>query len=169
MSDSSQPLDRSTPGFPVYYLCPQLIQTQSIEPVVPSNRLVLWRLLLLPRSVLPSIRVFSSESALHISWSEYWSFSFSIRPSVNIQGWFPLGLTGWIALQSAVLSRVSSSTAVQRRPLLLGIQLYARDAPSACDVSVLPVPLIEEIVLSPLSSPGSFIRSCIFQGLFLGS
>ena len=50
---------------------------------------------LLP-SFFPSIRVFSSESALCIIWPKHWSFSFSIRPSVNIQGWFPLGLTGLI-------------------------------------------------------------------------
>ena len=53
----------------------------SIESMMPSNHLILCPLLLLP-SVFPSIRgVFSSESALHISWPKYWSFSFSISPS----------------------------------------------------------------------------------------
>ena len=53
----------------------------SIESSMPSNHLILCRPLLLPPSIFPSIRVFSNESALHIRWSKYWSFSFSIRPS----------------------------------------------------------------------------------------
>ena len=47
---------------------------------MPSNHLILCRPLLLPPSIFPSIRVFSSESALHIRWPKYWSFSFIIRP-----------------------------------------------------------------------------------------
>ena len=75
-----------------------LFRPMSIESVMPSNHLILcWPLLLLP-SILPSIRVFSDESALHIRWPKYWSFSFSISPpNIHwgaIQGWFPLGLTG---------------------------------------------------------------------------
>ena len=53
----------------------------SIESVMPSSHLILCRPLLFPPSVLPSIRVFSNESALHIRWTKYWSFSFSISPS----------------------------------------------------------------------------------------
>ena len=53
----------------------------SIKPVMPSNHLIFCRPLLLPPSILPSIRVFSNESALHIRWPKYWSFSFSISPS----------------------------------------------------------------------------------------
>ena len=53
----------------------------SIEPVMPSNHLILCRLLLLLPSIFPSIRVFSNESALHIRWPKYWSFSFNISPS----------------------------------------------------------------------------------------
>ena len=53
----------------------------SIESVTPSNHLILCRPLLLPPSVFPSIRVFSSESVLPIMWPKYWSFSFSISPS----------------------------------------------------------------------------------------
>ena len=47
---------------------------------MPSNHLILYRPLLLP-SIFPSIRVFSNESALHIRWPKYWSFSFNISPS----------------------------------------------------------------------------------------
>ena len=55
------------------------------------NHLILCHLLLLP-SIFPSTRVVFSESALLIKWPKYWSFSFSITPSMNIHGWFPLGL-----------------------------------------------------------------------------
>ena len=53
----------------------------AIESVIPSNHLILWHPLLLIPSIFPSIRVFSNESALHIKWPKYWSFSFSISPS----------------------------------------------------------------------------------------
>ena len=53
----------------------------SIESVMPSNHLILCRPLLLLSSIFPSIKVFSNESALHIRWPKYWSFSFSIRPT----------------------------------------------------------------------------------------
>ena len=58
-----------------------LLKLMSIELVMPSNHLILCRPLLLPPSIFPSIRVFSNESALHIRWPKYWSFSFSISPS----------------------------------------------------------------------------------------
>ena len=61
-----------------------LPKLMSIELVMPSNDLILRRPLLL--SVLPSIRVFSSESALHIKWPDYWSFSFNISPSSQHPG-----------------------------------------------------------------------------------
>ena len=58
-----------------------LLKLMSIESVTPSNRLILCSALLLLPSILPSIRVFSNESALRIRWPKYWSFSFNIRPS----------------------------------------------------------------------------------------
>ena len=58
-----------------------LLKLMSIESVMPSNHLVLYYPLLLLPSILPSIRVFSNESVLHIRWPEYCSFSFSISPS----------------------------------------------------------------------------------------
>ena len=69
----------------------------SIESVMPSNHLVLCCPLLLLPSIFPSMRVFSNESALHIRWPKYWSFSFSISPSNEYSGlisfrmdWFDL-------------------------------------------------------------------------------
>ena len=59
-----------------------LPKLMSIESVMPANHLILCRPLLLP-SIFPSIKVFSNESALHIRWPKYWSFSFNISPSNN--------------------------------------------------------------------------------------
>ena len=91
-----------------------LLKLMSIESVMPSNHLILCRPLLLPPSVFPSIRVFSTESVLHIRWPKYWSFSFSasVLPA-NIPDCLPLGLNGLISLQSKGLSKVFSSTTVQ--------------------------------------------------------
>ena len=58
----------------------------SVESVMPSNHLILCRRLFLLPSIFPSIRVFSNESALHIRWPKYWSFSFSISPSNEYSG-----------------------------------------------------------------------------------
>ena len=58
-----------------------LLKLMSIESVRPSNHLILCRPFLFLPSIFPSIRVFSNESALHIRWPKYWSFSFNISPS----------------------------------------------------------------------------------------
>ena len=68
----------------------------SIQSVMPSNHLILCHPLLLP-SVFPSIRVFSNESALHIRWPKYWSFSFSISPSYEYSGLISFR-TDWLDL-----------------------------------------------------------------------
>ena len=81
-------MDCSTPGFPVLHHLPEFAQTHAIELVMPSNHFILCHPLLLLPSTSPSIRVFSDELALRIRWPKYWNFSFSISPSVNIQGWF---------------------------------------------------------------------------------
>ena len=63
-----------------------LLKLMSIESVIPSNHLILCHPPLLLPSIFPSIRVFSNESALHIKWPKYWSFSFSIRASNEHSG-----------------------------------------------------------------------------------
>ena len=73
------PMNRSTPHLPVHHQLLESTQTHHHELVIPSNHLILCRPLLLP-SIAPSIRVFSSESALHIRWPNL-SFSFSISLS----------------------------------------------------------------------------------------
>ena len=69
------------PGFPVLSISWTLLKFMSIKSVMLSNQLILCHHLLLLPSVFPSIRVFSNESAFHIRWPKYWSFSFSITPS----------------------------------------------------------------------------------------
>ena len=90
-------MDYSTLGFPVLHHLLEFAQLMCIELVMPSSHLVLCHPLLLLSSVFPSIRVFSNESALHIRWPKYWSFSFSISPSSEYSGlisfridWFDL-------------------------------------------------------------------------------
>ena len=102
--------------------CRSLPKPMSIESVMPSSHFILCLPLLLLPAIFPSIRVFSNESALHIRWPKYWSFSFNISPSNEHQDWSPLGWTGWISLQSKGLSRVFSNTTVQK-PQFFGAQL----------------------------------------------
>ena len=77
-----------------------LLKLMSIEWVMLSNHLILCHPLLLLPSIFPSIRVFSNESALHIRWPKYWSFSFSLSPSNEYSGlisfridWFDLSIS----------------------------------------------------------------------------
>ena len=93
-----------------------LFKFMPIELVMASNHLLLCLslLLLLLPWIFPSIRVFSNELALRIRCPKYWaSPSASVLP-MSIPGWFPLGLISLIALQSKGLSRVFSSTTVQK-------------------------------------------------------
>ena len=116
------PMDCSTPGFPVLHQLPEPTQTHVhwvSDAIKPSHPLSSPSS---PTFNLPSIRVFSNESALHIRWPKYWSFSFSISPSNEYSGLIPLGWTGWISLQSKGLSSVFSNTTVLKHQFF-GIQL----------------------------------------------
>ena len=79
-------MDYSMPGFSVHHQLPELVQTQSIELVMPSNHLILCHPLILLPSIFPSIRFFSNESTLRMRWPKYWSFSFNINPSSEHPG-----------------------------------------------------------------------------------
>ena len=81
MSDSAIPWTAACQASLSFTISQSLLKLMSVESVMPSNYLVLCHPLFLLPSILPSIRVFSSESALHIRWPKYWSFSFSISPS----------------------------------------------------------------------------------------
>ena len=80
------PMDCSTPGFPVHHQLPELVQAHvhRVGDAIQPSHPVLSPPLLLP-SVFPSIRVFSNESAVSTRWPKHWSFSFSISPGVVIR------------------------------------------------------------------------------------
>ena len=113
MSNSSQSIDHSMPGLPVYHWLPEFIQTHihwvsdTIQPPHPLSSL-----LFLP-SIFPSIRVFSNESVFHIRWLKYWNFSFRIIISSEYSGlisfrmdWFDLLAVQWTL--KSLLQRLSS-------------------------------------------------------------
>ena len=116
----------STPGFHVHKNSQSLLKLMSIELVMPSNHLILCHPLLLLTSILPSIRVSSSESVLHIRWPKYWSFS--ISPSNEYSGlisfridWFDL-----LAVQGtlkSLLQHHSSKASILRCSVFFMVQL----------------------------------------------
>ena len=122
------PMDCSTPGLPVLHHLLELAQMHIYRLVIPSNHLILCLPLLLPPSIFPSIRVFSSESDLHIRWPRYWSFSFSISPSDEYSGlisfrmdWFDL-----LAVQGtlkSLLQHHSSKPSILRCSAFFMVQL----------------------------------------------
>ena len=99
-------MNHSTPSLPVHDKLPESIQTMSIESVMPSNHLILCRLLLPLPSIFPSIRVFPNESALPIRWPKYWSFSFHISPSNEHPGliFFRMDWLDLLAVQGTLKS-----------------------------------------------------------------
>ena len=113
----------STPGFPVHHQFPEFTQTYvhcvgdaiqpSHHPSSPSSPTF---------EIFPSIRVFSNESALHIRWPKYWSFSFNISPSNEHSGLISFRMDSLDLLQSKGLLRVFSNTTVQKHQFF-GTQL----------------------------------------------
>ena len=105
-----------------------LLKLMSIESVMPSSHLILCRPLLLLPSIFPTIRVFSNESALHIRWPKYWSFTINISPSNGHSGlisfrtdWFDL-----LAVQAALknlLQHHSAKASILRRSAFFIVQL----------------------------------------------
>ena len=100
------PMNSSTPGFPVHHQLPESSQSHVHRVSEPSSHLILCLALLLLPSIFPSIRVFSKESALHIRWPEYWSFSFSISPSNEHPGliYFRMDWLDLLAVQGTLKS-----------------------------------------------------------------
>ena len=100
----------------------------STESVMPSNHLILCCPLLLPPSVFPSIRVFSNESALHIRWSKYWSFSFNISPTNECPGLMSfrmdcLDLLGVQGTLKSLLQHHSSKSSILRCSAFFIVQI----------------------------------------------
>ena len=91
-----------------------LLKLMSIESMMPSNHLSLCHIPFLLASILSSIRVFPTESTIHIRWPKYWSFSFSISRFNEYSGLISFRID-WISLLSKGLSRVFSSTTVRKQ------------------------------------------------------
>ena len=99
-----------------------LLKLMSIKSIMSSNHLILCCPHLLLPSIFPSIVVSSNESVLCVTWPNIRVSALSSVPPMNIQGCFPLGLTGLSSLQSKGLSRVFSNTTVQKHQFF-GVQL----------------------------------------------
>ena len=104
-----------------------LLKLMPIESVMPSSHLILCHPLLLLPPILPSIRVFSNESALRIRWPKYWSFSFSISPSSEHPGLiFRMDWLDLLAVQGTLkglLQHYSSKASIFRRSAFFTVQL----------------------------------------------
>ena len=128
-----------------------------IESVMPSNHLICHPLLLLPL-IPPSLRVFSNESTLWWGGQSIGvSSSASVLP-INTQDWSPLGLTGWISLQSKGLSRVFSSTTVQKH------QFFSTQLSSQSNSYIRTWPLEKNIGLTRRTFVGK-VKSLLFNML----
>ena len=114
VSDSATPISTACQASLSITNSQSLPKLMSIEWVMPTNHLLLCRPLLLLPSIFPSIRIFSNESALHMRWPKYWTFSFNISPSNKHPALISFRMTGWISLQSKGFSRVFSNTTVQK-------------------------------------------------------
>ena len=120
------PMNRSTPGLSITN-CQNLPKPMSIESVMPSNHLISCCPLLLLPSILPSIRVFSNESALRIWWPKYWSFSFSISPCNEYPGLisFRMDWLDLLAVQGtlkSLLQHHSSKASILQRSAFFIVQ-----------------------------------------------
>ena len=116
------------PGLPVYHHSWSPLKLTSIEFVMPSNHLIFCHPLLLPPSIFPSIRIFSNESALHIRWLKYWSFSFNISPSYEYSGLisFRMDQLDLLAVQvtlKSLLQHHSSKASILLHSAFLIVQL----------------------------------------------
>ena len=108
------PMDCSTPSFPIITNSGSLLKLLSIKSVISSNYLILCRPLLLLSSIFPNNRVFSDESAFHIRWPKYGNFSFNISPSNEHPGLISFRIDWLDLLAVQGLSRVFSNTTVPK-------------------------------------------------------
>ena len=114
MSDSATPWIAACQASLSITNSQSLLKFMSIKSVMPSNHLILCHRLFLLPSIFPSIRVFFTESILHIRWPKYWSFSFSISPFSEYSGLISFRIDWFKSLQSKGFSRVFSNITVQK-------------------------------------------------------
>ena len=114
VSDSATPWTAASQATLAITNSQSLLKLMPIESLMPSNHIILCCSLLLLPSIFPSIRVFSSESILHIRWSNYQTFSFSISPSNEYSGMVSFRIDWLDLLADQGTLRVFSSTTVQK-------------------------------------------------------
>ena len=126
----------------------------SIELVIPSNHLILGRPLLLLPSIFPSTRIFSSESALHIKWPKYWSFSFSISPSSEYSRLisFRMDWVDLLAVQGTLKSFLQHHSS---KALILW-----------CSAFIIPNKIDDNFLIPPIASLYSNLPRCPPKFLF---
>ena len=127
MSDSATPWTAAVQAPLSITISWSLLKLMSTELMMPSSHLILYRPLLLPPSIFPSITVFSIGSVFHIRWPKYWSFSFSISPSNECSGlisfridWFDLAVQGTLKSR---LQHHSSKASIFRHSAFFTVQL----------------------------------------------
>ena len=143
----------------------------SIESVMPSNDLIPCCTLLLLPSIFPSVRVFSSESALYIRWPEYWGFSFSISPSNEYSGlisfrmdWFDL-----LAIQEALKSLLKHhnlKASILRR-LAFMVQLSHPHMTTGKTIALTIQIFVGKVVSLLLSALSRFFIACLSRSKHL--
>ena len=124
VSDSATPWTAVLQASPSFTVSQSLLKLMPIEPVMPSNHLILCHPLVLLPSIFPSIRVFQNESALYIRWPKYWSFSFNISSSNEHPGlisfrmdWLDLGSPQTTISPLSNLNHLSSQAVVLEKTL----------------------------------------------------
>ena len=135
VSDSATPWTTAHQASPSFTVSWSLLKLMFFESMMPSNHLILCRLLLLLPSIFPSVRVFSNELVLCIRWPKYWRFSFSVSPSSEYSGLISFGIDWFdlLAVQGTLKSllqhhssdRIASSVLrLLYGPILTSIQDY---------------------------------------------
>ena len=152
-------MDYSTPGFPVHHQLPELAQTHTHWVSDATNHLILCRPLLLPPSIFPSVRVFSSESVLCIRWPKYWSFSFSISPSNRLVLFHSVQLLSHVQL-FATLWTTARQASLSITIFWSLLKLMSIESVCHLAISSSVIPFSSHLQSFPVS--GSFQTSCFF-------
>ena len=132
MSDSETPWTAARQASLSFVISLSLLKLMSIELVMPSNHLILCHHCLLLPSIFPSMRVFSSESALHIRWPKYWSFSFKISPSNEHPGLISFRMD-WVDLL-AVQGTLKESSPTSQFKIIISSALSSLHSPTLTSI-----------------------------------
>ena len=140
-----------------------LLKLMSIESVMPSNSLILCHPLLLPPTIFPSIRVFSSESVLPIRWPKYWSFSFNISTSNEHPGLisFRMDWLDLLAVQGilkSLLQHHSSKASILQRSAFFTVQLSHPYMTTGKIMSLTRQIFVDKVISLLLNTLSSFAR-----------